>query len=133
VNAVEVVPYNVYAPQATQRKYSVFIFSYGSVGSSSLNGLTGGLASYDAAAGTGSINRARYSNRAFDAALQRAATEFDEAKRNAKLAEATRIAMEDAGILPLYWQKLFWAARKGYVVDPDRGEATSAHFVSLAR
>ena len=30
--------------------------------------------------------------------------------------------MEDAGILPLYWQKLYWAAHKGFIVDPDRGE-----------
>ena len=42
VNGVEVLPYNVYAPGATARKYSLFIFSYGSVASSSLNGLVGG-------------------------------------------------------------------------------------------
>lgn len=133
VNAVEVLPYNVYAPQATQRKYSLFHFSYGSIASSSLNGLTGVLATFDATAGTGSLNRARYSNKQFDAVLALGAAEFDEVKRNQLLAQATRIAIEDGAILPLYWQKLFWAARKGYVVDPDRGEATSAHFVSLAR
>jgi peptide/nickel transport system substrate-binding protein len=33
VNGVEVLPYNVYAPGATARKYSLFIFSYGSVAS----------------------------------------------------------------------------------------------------
>ena len=133
VNGVEPLPYNVYAPGATARKYSLFIFSYGSVASSSLNGLMGVLASYNKEAGTGSLNRARYSNAAFDAALQAAAAEFDEPKRSAGLAAATRIAMEDAGILPLYWQKLYWAARKGFVVEPDRGEATSALFVSPAR
>jgi peptide/nickel transport system substrate-binding protein len=133
VNAVEVLPYNVYAAQATQRKYSLFLFSYGSVASSSLNGLSGVLASYDAAAGTGSLNRARYSNPAFDALLRTASAEFDETKRSALLAEATRAAMEDGGILPLYWQKLYWASRKGYLVEPDRGESTSAHFVSLER
>ena len=133
VNGVEVLPYNVYAPGATARKYSLFIFSYGSVASSSLNGLSGVLASYDKAAGTGSINRARYSNPAFDVLLKQAAAEFDEAKRNKLLADATRVAMEDAGILPMYWQKLYWAARKGFVVDPDRGEATSVRFVSLAK
>jgi peptide/nickel transport system substrate-binding protein len=130
VNGVEVLPYNVYAPGATARKYSLFIFSYGSVASSSLNGLSGVVASYDKDAGTGSINRARYSNPAFDAMLKQAASEFDEGKRNKLLADATRVAMEDAGILPLYWQKLFWAARKGFVVDPDRGEATAARFVT---
>jgi peptide/nickel transport system substrate-binding protein len=133
VNGVEVLPYNVYAPGATARKYSLFIFSYGSVASSSLNGLSGVLASFDKEAGTGSLNRARYSNPQFDALLKQAAAEFDEGKRNKLLADATRVAMEDAGILPLYWQKLYWAARKGYVVDPDRGESTSVRFVSVAR
>lgn len=114
VNGVEVVPYNVYAPAATQRKYSLFIFSYGSVASSSLNGLSGVLATYDAVRGTGSLNRARYSNMAFDEALRRASAEFDETRRGVLLAEATRIAMDDAAILPLYWQKLYWAARKGF-------------------
>ena len=133
VNDVEVLPYNVYAPGATARKYSLFVFSYGSVASSSLNGLSGVLATYDKEAGTGSLNRARYSNPAFDALLKQAAVEFDEAKRNKLLADATRAAMEDAAILPIYWQKLFWAAHKGFVVDPDRGESTSARFVSLAK
>ena len=133
VNGIEVLPYNVYAPGATARKYSLFIFSYGSVASSSLNGLSGVLATYDKAAGTGSLNRARYSNQQFDALLKQAAAEFDEAKRNQLLAEATRVAMDDCGILPLYWQKLYWAARKGFVVDPDRGESTSARFVSLGK
>ncbi len=133
VNGVEVMPYNVYAPAATQRKFSLFDFSYGSIASSSLNGLTGILATFDAAAGTGSLNRARYSNNQFDSVLAKAAGEFNEAERNKLLSEATRIAMEDGAILPLYWQKLYWAARKGYRVDADRGEATSVHFVHLAR
>jgi peptide/nickel transport system substrate-binding protein len=132
VNGVEVVPYNVYASAATQRKYSLFIFSYGSVASSSLNGLTGVLATYDAAKGTGSLNRGRYSNPAFDEVLARGAAEFDEAKRSALLAQATKIAMDDAAILPLYWQKLYWAGRAGFVVDADRGEATSVHFIHPA-
>ena len=133
VNGVEVLPYNVYAPGATARKYSLFLLSYGSVASSSLNGLSGVLATYDKEAGTGSLNRARYSNSQFDALLRQAASEFDEAKRNKLLADATRLAMDDAGILPIYWQKLYWAARKGFILDPDRGEATAARFVSLAK
>ena len=65
--------------------------------------------------------------------LVQAAGEFDETKRNKMLGDATRIAMEDAAILPLYWQKLFWAARKGFRVDANSGEATTVHFVHLAR
>jgi peptide/nickel transport system substrate-binding protein len=132
VNGVEVVPYNVYATAATQRKYSLFIFSYGTIASSSLNGLSGVLATFDAAKGTGSLNRGRYSNAAFDDVLSRASAEFDETKRSAMLAEATKIAMDDAAILPLYWQKLYWAGRTGFVVDADRGEATSVNFIHPA-
>ena len=50
----------------------------------------------------------------------------------ALLAQATKIAMDDAAILPLYWQKLYWAGRIGFVVDADRGEATSVHFIHRA-
>jgi peptide/nickel transport system substrate-binding protein len=133
INGVDVVPYAVFAPQATARKYSVFMFSFGSIASSEANGLLGVLATYNKTAGTGSLNRARYSNPNYDAALTKALAEFDEQKRNELLAQATRIAMQDYAIVPLYWQTLFWAARGNYVVDPDRGEATSTRFVSLAQ
>lgn len=133
VNGVEALPYNVYAPGATARKYSLFIFSYGSVASSSLNGLSGVLVTFNKEAGTGSLNRARYSNAEFDALLKQASAEFNKPKRDGLLADATRVAMEDGGILPIYWQKLYWASRKGFVVEPDRGEATSARFVTLAK
>src|SRR6202044_3569364 len=88
VNGVEVLPYNVYAPGATARKYSVFDFSYGTAASSSLSGLSGVIATYDKDAGTGSLNRARYSNPRFDTLLKQAATEFDEMKRDKLLADA---------------------------------------------
>ena len=65
--------------------------------------------------------------------LRHASAEFDETKRSALLAQATKIAMDDAAILPLYWQKLYWAARTGFVVDADRGESTSVNFIHLAR
>lgn len=133
VNAVEVYPYNVYAPGATQRKYSLFHFSYGSVSSSALNGMTGVLATWDAEKGTGSLNRARYSNKAYDELLAQASGEFDTGKRNAMLAQAMKIAIDDSAFLPLYWQKLYWASRKGFTVIPDRGEQTSANFVRISR
>lgn len=133
INAVDVFPYAVFAPQATAQKFSVFMFSFGSIASSAANGLNGVLATFDKQRGTGSLNRARYSNPAYDAALAKALAEFDETKRNELLAAATRIAMHDDAIVPLYWQKLFWASRGKYVVDPDRGEATSTRFVTLAQ
>jgi peptide/nickel transport system substrate-binding protein len=130
VNAVEVLPYNVYGAQATQRKYSDFIFSYGNTTSNSLLGLSALLHTYDAQVGVGQLNRVRYSNPKLDAMIDRAGAEFDETSRNAQLVAAADEAMADGALLPLYWQKLYWAARKGFVVTPDKGERTSALFIA---
>ena len=64
VNGVNAVPYSVYASEATQRKYSAFVFSFGGFAGNSAEGLRGVLATFDAAKGTGALNRARYSNAA---------------------------------------------------------------------
>ena len=49
------------------------------------------------------------------------------------MAAATRIAFEDVAIVPLYWQKLYWAARKGFTVNPSRDESTSVRYVFPAK
>jgi peptide/nickel transport system substrate-binding protein len=126
---VEAMPYNVYVGQATAGKFSLFVFSYGSNATSGALPLAGILHTNDPSRNIGQLNRTRYTNPAYDKALAAAFEEFDETKRNAAMAAATRIAMEDFAILPLYWQKLYWAARKGFVVTPDRGESTSALYV----
>jgi peptide/nickel transport system substrate-binding protein len=126
---VEAQPYTTYVAQATAGKFSLFVFSYGSNATSAALPLAGILHTNDPARNIGQLNRTRYTNPAYDRALEAALEEFDETKRNAAMAAATRIAMQDYAILPLYWQKLFWAARKGFIVTPDRGESTSALYV----
>ncbi len=128
VNGVVVEPYNVFAPAASRQAYSLFLFSFGTTSSSSADGLTSVLATYDPAHGLGAFNRARYSNPAFDAKLGAALGEFDEARRNGLLADATTVALEDAAIIPLYWQVVHWAARKGITYTPRRDEATAARY-----
>ena len=127
---VEAQPYTTYVAQATAGKFSLFVFSYGSNATSAALPLAGILHTNDPARNIGQLNRTRYTNPAYDRALEAALEEFDETKRNAAMAAATRIAMQDYAILPLYWQKLFWAARKGFTVIPDRGESTSALYVT---
>lgn len=48
------------------------------------------------------------------------------------LADATRIAIEDGAIIPLLWQKLFWASRKGFKVDANWMERTSTRVIQPA-
>ena len=133
VNGVSALPYSVYASEATQRKYSAFVFSFGGFAGNSSEGLRAVLATYDSARGTGALNRARYANPAFDAVLARANGAFDEATRNGLLRDATRIAYGDAAMLPLYWLTVNWATRKDLVYSPNKGETTTAMDTHIAR
>jgi peptide/nickel transport system substrate-binding protein len=133
VNNVFAVPYNVYASAATRREYSAFIFGWGTTTPDSSMGLTNVLATFDKDAGFGALNRSRYSNPQFDAALKRSLTEFNEAKRLASLREATRVAFNDVAVIPLYWPTVNWATKKGIVYEPRRSEETLAQEASIAK
>jgi len=91
------------------------------------------LSTYDKEAGLGVFNRSRYSNPQFDAALKRAMAEFNDAKRNAGLQEATRIAFNDVGVVPLFWPIMHWAAKKGVGYEARRDESTLAQKARLAK
>ena len=131
VTQVVAQPYNVYASAATRREYSVFVFSFGTTTPSSSFALVNVLQSFDAAKGTGSFNRTRYSNPAFDAALSKALQTFDDRQRGEELAAATRIAMQDVALIPLYWPKLYWAARGNVTYEPGKDEDTRASLAGV--
>src|SRR5690606_5302912 len=133
VNGVQTHPYNVYASAATKGEYGAFIFSLGASTPNSEANLRSLLQTYNTEEGTGGFNRMRYSNPAFDAALTSAMEEFDYDTRMKKLEEATRIAMEDQAIVPLYFQKIYWASREGIEFTPNLAERTLAQDVKNAK
>ena len=74
--------------------------------------------------GLGSSNRGRYSSTAVDEALAKAVSTTDDEKRARLLAEATAIAINDAGVIPLYFPLNSWAARANLKVTPRSDEFT---------
>jgi peptide/nickel transport system substrate-binding protein len=133
VNGVTTLPFNVYIAQATEQRFSAFLFAYNSASPHSADGLRGLLATRDLPRGMGGVNRGRYSNAAFDGILASALEVFDEAERNRLLVEATRIAMADVGIIPLLFQKSYWASRGDIIHDANMMDETSVRFARLAR
>lgn len=129
VNGVQTVPYNVYSKAASDGDYSVFVFSLGSSTPSAVPNLSGLLVSYDEAAGTGQFNRVRFSDAAFDEGLAAAMQEFDTETRNAMLADLTTEVFAQMPVVPLYWQKVHWAARDGLTIDGGLSEDTLAQSV----
>jgi peptide/nickel transport system substrate-binding protein len=130
--AVEVAPYASFITRASRQEFSAFLVSWGSSTGEPSAGLRSTLATYDRAAGTGSVNRARYSNPAFDAALRAAVRELDDAKRERLLQEATRIAVEDVAVVITHLQKNIWAMRRGLAHGARMDERTRAQDVRPA-
>ncbi len=59
-----------------------------------------------------------------DSLLQIALSTVDDAKRETLLQEATLIAIDNLGIIPLHYQVNTWATKKGLWYEPRADEAT---------
>jgi peptide/nickel transport system substrate-binding protein len=72
--------------------------------------------------GMGPTNPGGYSNPKVDALIEQALATIDDAKRAALLAQASRTAMDDYGLLPLHFEMTTWAMRKDldYVARADQ-------------
>jgi peptide/nickel transport system substrate-binding protein len=84
------------------------------------------ILSFNREKATGAANRGRYSNPKVDEMVLKAITIMDDKTRNAMLAEATEIAFEDVGMIPLYFVNNTWAARRPIVVEARTDEYTLA-------
>lgn len=133
VTGVEALPYNVYSKAASAGDYGAFVFSLGASTPTSATLLQSLLHSYDKDAGKGAFNRVRYSNPDFDAALATAMEEFDPDKQRAMLEDVTQMVFADTPVVPLYWQKAHWAAKKGLTIVGGLSEGTLPQDVSSVK
>ena len=67
-----------------------------------------------------------------DALLEQALNTIDDEKRDALLAEASRIAMADYGAIPLHFEMTTWAFRKDLGYKPRVDQHTLAMGVTRA-
>jgi peptide/nickel transport system substrate-binding protein len=129
---VETMPWATFAGRSNRPDFSMIYIGWLSATGEASSTLRSLLATFDRETGRGSSNRGRYSNPAFDATLDRALAEIDDAKREGLLRDATRIAMEDHGIVPLYYQYSVWATRRGVSYTPRADDQTWAIWVKPA-
>ncbi|MCJ9753055.1 ABC transporter substrate-binding protein [Neorhizobium sp. BETTINA12A] len=133
VNGVVAQPYNVYTKGAGAGEFSAFIFSLGNSTPTSATGLRNLLMTANKDAGTGSFNRTKYSNPAFDDAMRAATAEFDVKKRVELLQKATKMVFADVPVIPLYWQKVHWAGKANVSYVANMTEDTSATLAGIAK
>ncbi len=130
--AVDAQPWTTFISRASRQELSAFLVGWGSSSGEASNPLRSLVASYDRDKGFGTSNRGRYSNPEVDAKLEAALRELDDTRREALLRDATRIAMEDVGIIPIHIQKNLWAMRPTLVHDSRADELTRAQDVRPA-
>jgi peptide/nickel transport system substrate-binding protein len=113
-------------------KFSFILVGWGSGTGEASSPLKSLLATFDRDKGMGAANRGRYSNPQVDRLINQALATVDDAKRQALLAAATEIAIDDVGIIPLHYQVNTWAMRRGFTYTPRTDEYTLAGGVSKA-
>lgn len=123
---VETMPWAVYAARTTRLDFSLGFFGWGAATGEASSPLRALLATFDNERGMGASNRGRYSSRQFDATLDRALATIDDGAREALLREATRTAIADQAIIPLYFQVNVWATRRGLAYAPRADDQTWA-------
>jgi peptide/nickel transport system substrate-binding protein len=129
---VEAVPWTTFAARRTRQEFGAFLSGWGTASAEASSPLRSLTATVSRDKGWGGSNGGRYSNPAADAKLDAALAELDDAKREALLQDATRITMEDVGIMPIHIQKNVWAVKPGLVHDARADELTRAQDVRPA-
>jgi len=119
--------------QGLDPEFTAFMAIFASSTGVALESMATILRTRNAQLGHGSLNRGRYSNPVFDAALQKADETFDDAERERLTGVAARIAIEDNAILPIFSLRATYGGRRGLTITP-RGDAyTMATGIRAAR
>ncbi|MDU8942084.1 ABC transporter substrate-binding protein [Ovoidimarina sediminis] len=128
--AVETMPRSVYFGRASSGspeglpEFSFILVGWGAGSGEASSPLKSLIHSYDKDAGFGSSNRGRHSDPVIDAKIEEALRTVDDDKRQALLAEATEMAIENVAIIPTHFQVNTWAAKKGLRYIPRTDEYT---------
>ena len=129
--AVQTQPYTVVLGKAQGTKpdvsdLSIGMMGIGAVSGDSLQPMIATLASYNPKGGAGQNNYGRYSNAKLDALIAQANKTISPVEREALQKQASQLAAEDLGIIPLHHQKASWAFRKGLGIVPRADNFTFA-------
>lgn len=123
---VEVSPWNTFIAKLVRGDTSSFFSGWGSVTGEIGVSLFITVASVDPELGSGTANRGRYSNPEMDAVLMQAMQTMDRNERGRLLTEANELAMNDAAIIPLYFEVAGWALRSGLTMPTRADQLTLA-------
>ncbi|MBU8542078.1 MULTISPECIES: ABC transporter substrate-binding protein [Roseomonadaceae] len=115
---VVVQPGSVFFTRASARDYTLIMGGAAAETGEASSVMRPLLATFDTARGDGSGNRGRYSNPDFDRLLRQALTAVEDQAREALLRQATELAMQEMGVIPVFFLSNTWASRGGVTYRP---------------
>ena len=123
------LPASVYFSRASALEFS-FIMGGAAAETGEASGVLGPLLETFSENG-GRGNRGRYSDPAFDEALHSARQTLEEDGREALLQQAMEVAMDDLGVIPVFFLAHSWALQDGIAYDGRTDGYTLAQYVRL--
>jgi peptide/nickel transport system substrate-binding protein len=135
--SIETMTQSVFFSQASagdngMPAYSFILVGWGAGSGEASSPLRSLLSTHNREKGMGASNRGRYSNVVVDALVEKALRTVDDAVREELLIEATRVAMQDYGIIPIHYQVNTWGTREGLSYIARTDESTYATSVVKA-
>jgi peptide/nickel transport system substrate-binding protein len=126
VSKVETAPMAPYSARAAKQEYSFHMVGWGASTGEASSPLRSLLATFNRDKGLGAVNWGRYSNVKVDYLIEQALQQVDDENRRVMLQNATKLAMEDLGIMPIHFQFTIWATKKNIAYTPRTDEYTLA-------
>jgi len=121
---VDAMTASVFFSRRNNYEFSLYLAGWGASGAGMASPLRALVASQNKDKGLGGTNRGRYSNPELDAVIEEALATVEPEKHDALLRQASRIVVEDMGILPLHYEVTPWALRAGLTMDPRADQHT---------
>lgn len=123
---VDAVPFSAINTKGNKGEFSAVMMGWGVQTAEASSGIRMMVACPDKARGWGVVNWSHYCNPALTEQLVALTAEMDDTKRNDMLKAAVHTVIDDMAIVPLYFQGMTWAAKKGIKIIPRMDERTSA-------
>ena len=114
-------------------EFSASMSIFGASSGEPIQSLVTLVETFDAAKGHGGNNRGRYSNPDVDRLTELAQQTLDDAAREKLVFEATRIAMAENGVFPIYFLKSSWGVSRKLSLQPRGDQYTLATRIRTAQ
>ncbi len=123
---VETAPMGPYSARASKQEFSFHMVGWGASTGEASSPLRSLLATFNRDKGLGAVNWGRYSNPKVDYLIEQALQQVNDENRSIMLQNATKLAMEDLGLMPIHFQFTIWATTRNVAYTPRTDEYTLA-------